>query len=43
LSGGRHHNVNVYDPAQLEPADAAQRFLGVWRSVFAALPLKASW
>ncbi|RJQ53346.1 MAG: hypothetical protein C4526_06780 [Nitrospiraceae bacterium] len=41
--GSTHHNVNLYDPAQLGKDTAVERFLKVWNAVFAAIPLKPAW
>ena len=41
--GSTHHNVNLYDPAQLGRDAAVERFRQVWNAVFAAIPLKPAW
>lgn len=41
--GSRHHNVNLYDPALIGQDATVERFLKVWKALFAALPLKPSW
>lgn len=41
--GGRHHNVNLYDPALIGQDPSVVHFLKVWKALFAALPLKPSW
>ncbi|NJN39961.1 MAG: hypothetical protein HC807_02575 [Gammaproteobacteria bacterium] len=41
--GSTHHNVNLYDPVQLENDPAVERFRRVWNAVFAAIPLKPMW
>ena len=40
---GRHHEVSLYDPPALKSHAAARRFLEVWETVFAGLPIKPSW
>jgi hypothetical protein len=41
--GSTHHNVNVYDPKQLEKDAAVERFRKVWNAVFATIPIKPAW
>lgn len=41
--GSTHHNVNLYDPAQLGKDASAERFRQVWNAVFAAIPIKPEW
>jgi hypothetical protein len=41
--GAKHHKVRLYDPASIEKDPSAQRFLKVWKTVFAGLPLKPAW
>lgn len=41
--GSTHHNVNVYDPKQLEKDMAVERFRKVWNAVFATIPVKPTW
>ena len=41
--GRTHHNVNIYDPAQLGKDKSVERFRQVWNAVFASIPLKPTW
>jgi hypothetical protein len=39
----RQHKVSLYAPAAIEKQATVQRFLSLWKAVFAGLPLKPSW
>lgn len=40
---GRTHLVQLYDPDSLLTSPQADRFLAVWRAVFALVPIQPAW